>query len=322
MTYRKSGVDIGRADRWLSQMGSLIRSTHHRDVLEDRGAFAGLLRLPRGKFREPVLVASTDGVGTKLKLARTGADYETIGIDAVAMNANDVLVYGAQPLFFLDYLAVGQLQPTMMSALLRGIVRGCRQSGCALLGGETAQMPGVYRNGDYDVAGFCVGIVERSRLIDGSRVRAGDTIVGLASSGVHANGFSLVRRALSGAQLNRYHQQLMAPTRIYVKPVLRVVPRVRAIAHITGGGLTRRLPSLLAKRRDLRVRLAPGSWPVPTIFRVIQQAGRLSDNEMFGTFNMGVGMALVCRAQDAARVIRQMTRSGIPAWTIGTIERA
>ena len=320
--YRAAGVDIRGADRWLSQMAPLIRSTHDRNVLKDRGAFAGLLRLPRGAFRDPVLVASTDGVGTKLALARSAADYETIGVDAVAMNVNDVLVYGAQPLFFLDYVAIGTLRPALMTPLLRGIVRGCRQSGCALLGGETAEMPGIYRNGDYDVAGFCVGIVERAKLIDGSRVRAGDAIVGLGSSGVHANGFSLIRRVLPKAQLARAHQALMRPTRIYVKPVLRLLTQmpVHAIVHVTGGGLTRRLPSLVSRARGLRVRLRPGSWRVPPIFQAIQRAGRLADRDMSATFNMGIGMALVCRARDAERVRRVMTRGGILAWHIGTIE--
>jgi len=222
---------------------------------------------------------------------------------------------------FLDYLAVGSLRPALMTPLLRGVVRGCRASGCALLGGETAEMPGVYRNGDYDVAGFCVGIVERAKLIDGSRVRAGDAIVGLASSGVHANGFSLVRQVLSRAELARCHRQLMVPTRLYVKPVLKVLGQVsiRAIVHVTGGGLARRLPSLVSRTRGVRVRLSPKSWHVPAIFRTIQRAGDLSDNEMMSTFNMGIGMALVCRAGDAARVVRVMARAGISAWQIGTI---
>jgi phosphoribosylformylglycinamidine cyclo-ligase len=300
-----------------------IRSTHRPEVLDDLGAFGGLFRLPVGRFRNPVLVASTDGVGTKLKLARTAADYETIGIDAVAMNTNDVLVYGAQPLFFLDYLAVGSLRLALMSPLLRGIVRGCRQSGCALLGGETAQMPGVYRNGDYDVAGFCVGVVERANLIDGSRVRAGNAIVGLASSGVHANGFSLVRRALSTAELARAHRRLLVPTRIYVKPVLRLLSRVpiHAMVHVTGGGLARRIPSVVSRVRGLRARVIPGSWRIPAVLQTIQRAGQIAHDEMMAAFNMGIGMALVCRARDAERVIRFMARVGIPAWNIGTIER-
>jgi phosphoribosylformylglycinamidine cyclo-ligase len=332
LSYRKAGVDIAAADGWLSQMQPLVRSTMRRGVLPDRGQFAGLFRLADLRFRDPVLVASTDGVGTKLKVAelvdplgstRGIRAHEAIGIDVVAMNTNDVLVYGAQPLFFLDYLAVGRLQPVLMSRLLRGIVEGCRQSGCALLGGETAEMPGVYGRGEYDVAGFCVGAVEHTQLIDGSRPRRGDVIVGLASSGVHANGFSLVRRVFNKAQLIRYRNELLVPTRIYVKPVLGMLRRIplSAIAHITGGGLSRRIPSLVERSQGLRAFLTEGSWPVPPVFRRIQQAGALTTDEMMQTFNMGVGMALVCRASDALHVIRFMRGQGVPAWRIGAIER-
>ena len=322
VTYRRAGVDIAGADGWLSRMRPLIRTTRRPGVLADRGQFAGLMRLPRG-LRDPVLVASADGVGTKLKVATLAGAHEAIGVDVVAINVNDVLVYGAQPLFFLDYLAVGRLQPALMRSVLRGIVRGCRESGCALLGGETAEMPGVYGDGEYDVAGFCVGVVERARLIDGSRVRAGDAVVGLASSGVHANGFSLVRRALSAAQLRRHARALLTPTRIYVRPVLRALASVplHALAHVTGGGLARRLPSLVAGRRGLRVRVTPASWPIPEIFRTIQRAGRIIDAEMRRTFNMGIGMALACPSPAATRLVHLMQRAGCPAWIIGAIER-
>jgi len=321
-SYRAAGVDVEGADAWLSRMRPLIRATRRPEVLADRGQFAGLMRLPDG-LRDPVLVASADGVGTKLKVAQLAGRHEGIGVDLVAMNTNDVLVYGAQPLFFLDYLAVGRLAPRLMSELLRGIARGCRESGCTLLGGETAEMPGAYRRGDYEVAGFCVGVVPRARLIDGRSVRAGDAVVGLASAGAHANGFSLVRKVLSRAQLVRYAKELLVPTRIYVRPVLRAVRAVPllALAHVTGGGLARRLPSLVAGRPGLQVRVAPGSWPVPAIFRTIQRAGRISDEEMARTFNMGIGMALVCRAPAAAVLIRILRRAGVPAWVIGTIER-
>ena len=319
VTYARAGVDIGGADRWLARMGPAIRSTHGPEVLKDLGAFAGLLRLPTG-YREPVLVASTDGVGTKLKVAALVGRHEGIGVDAVAMNVNDVLVYGARPLLFLDYLAVGRLEPGIMSQLVRGIVKGCRASGCALVGGETAEMPGVYGPGEYDIAGFCVGVAERRRLIDGSAVRRGDIIVGLASSGVHANGFSLVRRVLSRAEQSRHARQLLTPTRIYVKPVLAALRRIRiaAIVHVTGGGLHRRIPALTA-RSGRRAELWHGRWRVPPVFRLIQQAGRLRDAEMMATFNMGIGMALACRAADAARLITLMTRAGVPARAIGQI---
>ncbi|MBI3021913.1 MAG: phosphoribosylformylglycinamidine cyclo-ligase [Candidatus Omnitrophica bacterium] len=323
VTYHQAGVDIEAADAWLSRMRPLIRSTHRSGVLPDRGQFAGLFRLAATRLRDPILVASTDGVGTKLKVAQLLAEHEGIGVDAVAMNANDVLVYGAKPIFFLDYIAVGALQDPLLSSLLRGVVRGCRESGCVLLGGETAEMPGVYRRGAYDIAGFCVGVVERARLIDGSAVRPGDAIVGLASSGIHANGFSLVRRVLTRAQLTRLGHRLLVPTRIYVKPVLAALRRVsiHAMAHVTGGGLSRRIPALVAGCRGLRARFVPGSWRIPSIFRVIQQAGGIGANEMLATFNMGIGMALVCRPQDAGRLIALMARAGIAAWPIGTVER-
>ncbi len=325
-TYREAGVHIEAADGWVARMGPLIRSTSRPGVLADRGQFAGLFRLAGLQLRDPVLVASTDGVGKKLKVAQLveshGRAHEGIGVDVVAMNANDVLVYGAQPLFFLDYMAMGKLQPATMSRLLKGVVRGCRLSGCALLGGETAEMPGVYRNGDYDVAGFCVGVVERAKLIDGSQVRAGDAIVGLASSGVHANGFSLVRKVFTRAQLKRQARRLLIPTRIYVKPVLEAMRHVsiHAMAHVTGGGMTRRIPSLAARRPGLSAQVWPGRWPVPAIFHAIQAAGALSMKEMFGTFNMGIGMALACAPNDAPRFVRFMGRSGIDAWVIGAIE--
>ena len=323
VTYREAGVDIESADRLLSKLKPLIRSTHGPDVLPDLGQFAGLFRVPRAGMRDPVLVSSTDGVGTKRRLAQLVDEHAAIGVDVVAMNTNDVLAYGAQPLFFLDYIAMGTLNPRIFNELVQGMVRGCRESGCALLGGETAEMPGVYERDEYDVAGFCVGVVDRAKIIDGSQVRVGDVVIGLASSGVHANGFSLVRKVLSVAELTRLKRELLAPTRIYVKPVLGLVRRgvITGVAHVTGGGLARRLPSLAAKHRTLAVRWTPGRWPVPKIFNRIQEAGRISDDEMAATFNMGVGMALTCRARDAVRVLSSIRRAGIGAWSVGTIER-
>ena len=305
-------------------MRPLIRATQGPEVLPDLGQFAGLFRLAASRCRDPVLVASTDGVGTKLNVAQLVGAHEAIGVDVVAMNTNDVVTYGAHPLFFLDYLAVGRLQPALMTALLRGVARGCRQSGCALLGGETAEMPGVYKDGTYDVAGFCVGVAERAKLIDGSRVRAGDAIVGLASSGVHANGFSLVRRVFTATQLKAKARALLAPTRIYVKTILRLLTAVplHAIAHVTGGGLARRIPGLVARRPGLRAQLIPESWPIPPIFREIQRAGKIDPEEMMATFNMGVGMAVACRSTDATRVLQILHRAGVEAWRIGTIQRS
>ncbi len=324
VTYRQAGVDIATADGWLDRVRPLVRSTKRPGLLADQGQFAGLFRLKALGCQDPILVASTDGVGTKLLLARTPRELEAIGVDVVAMNTNDVLVYGAQPVLFLDYLAVGKIQPPLMTSVLRGIAHGCRLSGCALLGGETAEMPGLYQKGEYDVAGFCVGVVERAQLLDGSKVRSEDVIIGLASSGVHANGFSLVRKALTASQTNRLRRQLLLPTKIYVKPVLEALRRVsiHAIAHITGGGLARRIPSLVSAHAGLRAHLRFGSWPIPTIFRTIQEAGRIAADEMMSTFNMGIGMALVCRPRDAQRVQRLMARARLNAWPIGTIVEA
>jgi phosphoribosylformylglycinamidine cyclo-ligase len=315
-------VDIEATDRLLAHLAPIIRATHGPEVLEDRGQFAGLFRLSTRRMREPVLVSSTDGVGTKLTLAQLVDEHFSIGIDAVAMNTNDVLAYGARPLFFLDYIAMGKVNPRILDELLRGIAKGCRESGCALLGGETAEMPGVYKPDEYDVAGFCVGVVERRKLLDGSDVRAGDVVVGLASSGLHANGFSLIRRVFSSAQLKRWKHELLVPTRIYVKPILAAVQcrRVTAIAHVTGGGLSRRLASVVAKQPGLRVSWQPGGWPVPAIFQRIQRAGGIDTEEMYATFNMGIGMALACRRQEASAVIDTMKRHKVQAWVIGGIE--
>ena len=322
-TYQQAGVDIHAAERLLARVAPMIRATHGPEVLRDLGQFAGLYHLANGARRDPVLVSSTDGAGTKITLAQQFGAHEAIGVYVVAMNVNDVITYGARPLFFLDYLAMGTLKPATYTGLLRGIARGCREAGCALLGGETAEMPGVYAPGEYDVAGFCVGVAERRKLIDGSAVRAGDVVVGLASSGVHANGFSLVRAALSSAALKRLHRPLLRPTRLYVKPVLAVCERfaIHAIAHVTGGGLSRRLPSVVKRQPRLRVRWSQGTWPVPEIFREIQRAGRISAPEMYRTFNMGIGMVLVCRRSDASAIIRMLGRLKVHAWIIGEVVR-
>ena len=321
-TYKAAGVDIAAADSALAKLKGLIRSTHGPEVLPDLGQFASLVALPRG-MREPVLVSSTDGVGTKLRIAQLAGRHEGIGIDLVALNVNDVVVYGARPLLFLDYVAVGKLAPLVYQSILRGIVAGCTQAGCALVGGETAEMPGLYEAGEYDVAGFCVGIVERKQIIDGSKVAAGDVVLGLASSGVHANGFSLVRKVFAEPELKRLQRELLKPTRIYVKPVLELAGRisVHAIAHVTGGGLARRLPSLVSKRPGLAVRLSEGSWPVPKIFQRIQVAGRIDPAEMAATFNMGIGMVIAVASRDAGRAQQILARAGVSAWPIGSIQR-
>lgn len=321
-SYRRTGVNIAAAEQAIAGLSKVIKATQGPEVLPDKGQFAALFRFAARRWRDPVLVSSTDGVGTKLKLAQQFGRHEGIGVDVVAMNTNDVLAYGAQPLFFLDYVAMGRFNRRVFGELVRGVAKGCTVSGCALVGGETAEMPGVYEPDEYDIAGFCVGVVERAKIIDGSQVRADDIIIGLASSGVHANGFSLVRAALGPAGLRRFKRQLLEPTRIYVKPVLAAAGKcaVGAIAHVTGGGLARRLASLTAKHPGLRVRWEPGSWPVPPIFERIQAAGRIPDEEMHRTLNMGIGMALACRRRDAKALLHVFARQKFPAWIIGRIE--
>src|SRR3990170_4333664 len=327
LTYKQTGVDIAAGNEAVRRIIPLARSTFRPEVLGEIGSFANFVRLPDG-YREPVLVASTDGVGTKLKVAFLADRHETVGIDLVAMGVNDLLVHGAEPLFFLDYLATGQVVPEKIEAIVRGIVEGCRRAGCALIGGETAEMPDFYPAGEYDLAGFAVGVVERSRIIDGSGIAAGDRLLGLASSGLHSNGYSLARRGgferlgvkgtdppggcgRSGAA------ELLEPTRIYVKPVLALLTerQVKGMAHITGGGITENLPRILPEGCRAKVHL--GSWPVPPIFRLIQESGGVEDAEMFRTFNMGIGLILAVEA-GVARVVEERLRAlGESAWEIG-----
>ncbi|MBI4591144.1 MAG: phosphoribosylformylglycinamidine cyclo-ligase [Candidatus Rokubacteria bacterium] len=303
LTYKQSGVDLEAAEEAVRRIGPLARSTFRREVLGEIGAFAAFVKVPAG-YREPVLVSSTDGVGTKLKVAFLADRHDTVGIDLVAMGVNDLLVHGAEPLFFLDYLALGKVVPEKIEAIVKGIVEGCRQAGCALVGGETAELPDFYAPGEYDLAGFAVGMVERGRIVDGSKVTPGDRLLGLASSGLHSNGYSLARKVVferMGLKVGdplpglgkSVADELLAPTRIYVKPVLdllKAVP-VRAMAHITGGGLSGNLPRVLPN--TCRAVIDKGTWPVPSIFPLIREAGRVAEAEMFKTFNMGIGLVIV-----------------------------
>ncbi|MBI4354834.1 MAG: phosphoribosylformylglycinamidine cyclo-ligase [Candidatus Omnitrophica bacterium] len=320
LTYKRAGVDVEAADRFVDRIKPLVASTRRPEVVSGLNQFGGLFALKQ--YRRPLLVASADGVGTKLKLAQLVGRYDTIGIDAVAMNVNDILCFGAEPLFFLDYLACGKLAPSAMTAIVRGMAKGCREAGCALLGGETAEMPGVYQPGEYDIAGFALGVVEKSRLIDGRSVRRGDVIIGLASSGVHSNGFALVHRVFSTAQLRRHAAELLRPTRIYVRPVLDVARhvKVKALAHVTGGGLARRLPSLVSRAKaGLRIYLDRSAWRMPEVFRRIQRTGRLTPSEVERTFNCGIGMALVCRPKDVERVQGILRKHHVNSWVIGHV---
>ncbi len=329
LTYRDAGVDIDAGNALVNRIKSVAERTKRPGVLASLGGFGALFEIPSG-YREPVLVAATDGVGTKLKLAMTAAKHDTIGIDLVAMCVNDLVVGGAQPLFFLDYYATGKLAVDIAAQVVEGIGDGCELAGCALVGGETAEMPGMYTGGDYDLAGFCVGIVEKSAIIDGSRVAAGDCLIALPSSGPHANGYSLIRRILdlSGATLDQpfgagtLGETLLAPTRIYVQPLLRLFKQVevRALAHITGGGLTENVPRVLpAATKAVIDRKA---WQLPEIFAWLQEQGNIAAAEMIRTFNCGIGMVVCVAEEDADNALRVLRQAGETPFIVGAIATA
>jgi phosphoribosylformylglycinamidine cyclo-ligase len=317
LTYRESGVDIDAGEDAVRRITPLARATNRAEVLGGVGGFASFVRVPAG-YREPVLVSSTDGVGTKLKVAFLAGRHDTVGIDLVAMGVNDILVHGAEPLYFLDYIAVGRLDPALIERVVGGIAAGCRQAGCALVGGEMAEHAGGHAPGEYDLAGFAVGVVERARLIDGAAVRVGDQVLGLASSGLHSNGFTLVRRIvfdLMGLGIfdplpatgRSVADELLEPTRIYVRSIQKLLEsvEVRAMAHVTGGGLTGNVPRVLPA--GCRVRISRSSWSVPPVFEVLRKAGHVDDAEMFRTFNMGIGYVVIvapAAAETAARLLR------------------
>ena len=326
LSYKDAGVDIDAGDALVERIKPLARKTMREGVLAGIGGFGALFELPK-RFREPVLVSGTDGVGTKLKLAFAWDMHDTVGIDLVAMSVNDVLVQGAEPLFFLDYFACGKLDVDTAAAVVGGIARGCELSGCALIGGETAEMPGMYPDGEYDLAGFCVGAVEKSRILTGANVVAGDLVLGLGSSGVHSNGFSLVRKCIERAgnalptQLDGkpFRQALMEPTRLYVRsllPLLDAQP-IKALAHITGGGLLENIPRVLPG--GLAVKLRAGSWPRSELFSWLQQTAGIDDIEMNRTFNNGIGMVLVLPAAAAQVTASALRASGEQVFEIGHI---
>jgi phosphoribosylformylglycinamidine cyclo-ligase len=329
LTYREAGVDIDAAEELIERIKPRVARTMRREVLAGIGGFGALVEVPLERYRRPVLVSGTDGVGTKLRLAIDSGRHDTVGIDLVAMCANDVLVQGAEPLFFLDYFAVGKLDVEVGERLIAGIVEGCLQAGCALVGGETAEMPGMYHGEDYDLAGFCVGIVEKERILDGSATRAGDVVLGLPSSGPHSNGFSLIRKilAVSGARLDQplagepLIDRLMIPTRIYVKPVLALLEQfpVHGLAHITGGGLIDNIPRVLPE--GLEVVLERRSWPQLPVFEWLQHAGQVSDAEMYRVFNCGIGMTLQIAPSHADRAIDVLRAAGQPVLRIGEVRR-
>ncbi len=322
LSYRDAGVDIDAGDALVEAIKPFARRTMRAEVLAGIGGFGALCRIP-AKYRQPVLVSGTDGVGTKLKLAFAHARHGTIGIDLVAMSVNDVLVQGAEPLFFLDYYACGKLDPKVAAEVVKGIARGCELAGCALIGGETAEMPGMYAAGEYDLAGFCVGVVERKRIITGRSIRPGDVLLGLASSGAHSNGFSLIRRILEReAPDPAMLDALMAPTRIYVRPILKLLRsvNVKGLAHITGGGLVGNVPRVLPPRT--RAVIDARSWPRPALFQWLQSKGAVAESEMHRVFNCGIGMVAVVAAADAPRAARRLRALGETVYEIGRIEKA
>ena len=326
LTYRDAGVDSDAGDELVERIKPLVQRAQRREVLAGIGGFGALVELPSG-YRQPVLVSSTDGVGTKLRLAIESGRHDTIGIDLVAMCANDVVVQGAEPLFFLDYYATGKLRVPVAEAVVRGIVEGCVQAGAALVGGETAEMPGMYSGDDYDLAGFCVGVVEKDAIIDGTRTRAGDAIIGLASSGPHSNGYSLIRKLVAAAGAtptttlagSKLFDRLLAPTRIYVKALLALVRAmpVHALAHITGGGLTDNIPRVLPE--GLEAVLERRNWQRDPVFDWLQKAGSIESAEMYRTFNCGLGMVVIVPPEHAAAAVKFLAARAETATIVGEV---
>ena len=328
LTYRDAGVDIDAGDNLVENIKPYAKRTMRPGVMAGIGGFGALFRVPRG-YKEPVLVSGTDGVGTKLKLAFELKRHDTVGIDLVAMSVNDILTLGAEPLFFLDYYACGKLDVKSATQVIKGIAAGCEQAGCALIGGETAEMPGMYPAGEYDLAGFAVGVAEKSKIINGKSIKPGDVILGLASNGAHSNGYSLIRKIISTRRVNlsaklggmALKDLILAPTRIYVKPVLALAKKVplKGIAHITGGGLLENIPRVLSA--GLCARIDKAAWPMPPLFTWLQQQGNIADSEMHRVFNCGIGLIIVVSPKDAARAQAMLTRAGEKVWRIGEIAR-
>ncbi|ORF01330.1 phosphoribosylformylglycinamidine cyclo-ligase [Snodgrassella alvi] len=327
LSYRDAGVDINAGDSLVERIKPFAKRTMRPEVLGDLGGFGALVEISQ-KYRHPVLVSGTDGVGTKLKLAFEWDQHDTVGIDLVAMSVNDILVQGAEPLFFLDYFACGKLDVERAAAVIKGIAAGCEQSGCALIGGETAEMPGMYPDGEYDLAGFAVGVVEKEQVINGRSIVAGDVVLGLASNGIHSNGYSLVRKIIERAQpeldaeFNQgktLRQAIIAPTRLYVKPILAALKQftIKGMAHITGGGISENVPRILPENTVAAI--DSQSWPLPKLFQWLQQAGNVETQEMYRTFNCGIGMVLVVNSGDADAIQKFLQQQGETVYQIGRI---
>ncbi len=330
MDYKQAGVDVEAGREFVQKIRQSVESTHRKEVLGGLGGFSGWFQLPKG-YEEPILVSGTDGVGTKLKLAHELQRHDTVGMDLVAMCVNDVLTCGAEPLFFLDYLATGKLNQEQLADVVSGIAQGCREANCALLGGETAEMPGFYPGGEYDLAGFCVGIVEKSKILDGSQIKVGDKAIALASSGVHSNGFSLVRKIITdlGIRLDDTPEVLggetlgsvlLTPTKIYVKTILNALKsglEIRGMSHITGGGLPENLPRCLGYGKGIEIKL--NSWEILPIFQWIQATGSVSNVDMYETFNMGIGLVIIVPENQVETAIKYLEKDEIKAYQIGEV---
>lgn len=330
-TYKSSGVDIDAGNLFVDLITPLVKTTANKHVLGKLGGFSGAYELPK-KYKNPILLAAADGVGTKLKIAFMTGRFDTVGIDLVAMNVNDIVTCGAEPLFFLDYIATSKLNPKEGAEIVKGIVEGCKQAGCALLGGETAEMPGFYKKDEFDLAGFVVGIVDKEQVIDGSDVKAGDAVIGIASSGLHSNGYSLARKVLLGRKKYKLSDkpkplkrslanELLEPTRIYVKSILNLRKsfQIKAAAHITGGGLLENIPRVLPK--NCAVEMDSSTWQIPPIMELIKQEGRIDQEEMYRTFNCGIGMVLVVDSKDVGKVLKRLGKLKEKASLIGEVRK-
>lgn len=332
ITYKDAGVDISRGNEFVRRIKPLVKETLRPEVIADIGGFGGIFSLNLKKYKDPVLVSGTDGVGTKLKIAFMMQRHDTVGIDLVAMSVNDIIVSGAEPLFFLDYLATGKLRTGQAVKIIKGILKGCKEAGCTLLGGETAEMPSFYRDGEYDLAGFAVGVVGKKDIIDGSRIKFGDILIGIPSSGLHSNGYSMARKILFERMRYRVNdrikgirrtlgEELLIPTRIYAKTILGLLKHhnIKGMAHITGGGITENLPRILPQ--GLSAVIVKDSWKTHPIFKIIQEKGNVSEKEMYRTFNMGIGFILVSSEKEAYSALLRLKNLGERAYIIGMIDR-
>ncbi|MFH0732802.1 MAG: phosphoribosylformylglycinamidine cyclo-ligase [Candidatus Omnitrophota bacterium] len=321
LTYKFSGVDIEKGDKFVDAIKGLVKKTKTQGAISDIGSFGGLFGIDKRRFKEPVLVSSTDGVGTKLMIAQMCNKHDTVGIDLVAMCVNDVATTGAKPLFFLDYISTGKIHPKVLQDVIKGISFACRKTGYALVGGETAEMPDMYAANEYDLAGFCVGIVDKNDIIDGSSLKKGDAVLGIASSGLHSNGFSLVRKVFSKNEQKKLAKQLLTPTRLYTTELLHLQKRVnvKALAHITGGSFQSKVVRVIPE--GLSIVINKNSWPVPEIFKLIQKKGNVSEQEMYKVFNMGIGMVVVLPKKDIRKAQQLLVKFKMESWVIGEVVR-